>query len=145
MTDGPILEMGGGVYSTALLHWACYPHKRELVTYDNSPKWYHVELRHYITDFHQVHLIEDWDTVPIERPWDIAFIDHAPAERRKIDVARLANYANYVVIHDSEGRRNRQYGYTDIYPLFKYQFHFREIRPHTSILSNFIDLKDFKL
>lgn len=145
MTNGPILELGGGIYSTPFLHWACFVNKRELVTYENDPQWYSKTLTHYATDFHQIILTKNWDNIPIERPWDIALVDHAPASRRIVDITRLADHAKFVVIHDSEGRLNRTYNYPSIYPLFKHQYHFREIRPHTSVLSNFINFDNFKL
>lgn len=143
MTDGPILEIGGGLYSTPFLHWACFENKRELVTYENSPEYFDT-LKGYGNDFHKIILIDDWDKMPIERYWEIAFIDHAPAERRKIEIARLANFAKYIVIHDTERRHEHVYGLEEIYPLFKYRYDFTEIRPHTSVLSNFINLNNLK-
>ena len=36
MTDGPILELGTGFFSTPVLHWLCAEKKRKLVSYDSS-------------------------------------------------------------------------------------------------------------
>ena len=144
ITEGPILELGGGLYSTPYLHWACFPSKRKLVSYDSDQKYFQ-QMSQYKDFFHDVFLVNDWNVVGIDFPWDIAFIDHV-TERRGIDAARLANLAKYVVIHDSDPiKENIPYGYDKIYPLFKYRFDYKEISPNTTILSNFVDLTDFKI
>lgn len=144
ITDGPILELGGGPFSTPFLHWACFQNKRELHTYDNDPKYFDL-IKQYECDFHKVNLVENWDDIVIERPWDLAFVDHAPATRRKQDIARLANFAKYIIIHDSEIRTRRVYQYEEIYPLFKYNYKYRAVKPHTSILSNFVDTRKLEI
>src|SRR3989344_2393729 len=141
ITNGPILELGGGIFSTPFLHVACFASKRELVTYENDLNCFDI-VKQYACDFHKVGFVENWDGISIERSWDLAFIDHAPGERRKKEIARLANLAKYVVVHDTEKRQEHVYGLEEIYPLFKYRYDFRELSPHTSILSNFVDLKD---
>lgn len=144
ITDGPILELGGGLYSTPFLHWACFANKRELITYENAPEYFNM-VRKYNCDFHKVILIDDWDKMPIDRYWDIAFIDHAPAERRKKDVIRLANFAKFVIIHDTEENQEHVYNLGEIYPLFKYRYHYKDINPHTSVLSNFVDVRKLEI
>lgn len=140
ITDGPVLEVGGGLYSTPFLHWACFQNKRELVTYEDTLTYFKITKR-YNSDFHKVILVDNWDSMPIERYWDIAFIDHAPGERRKIEIARLANFAKYIVVHDTESVQEELYGLKEIYPLFKYKYNYREAKPNTTILSNFINFK----
>ena len=132
MTEGPILEIGTGLYSTPYLHWACFEKKRKLVSYDDQAKYFNPE---YISDYHESYLVDDWG---------IALIDHHPSSRRKEEIRRLANSVDYIVVHDTEKKRDRQYRYSEIYPLFKYHYKFRGATPHTSILSNFKDLKEFK-
>src|SRR3954465_681875 len=34
MTQGPILELGSGLFSTPLLHWLCFEQERELHTWE---------------------------------------------------------------------------------------------------------------
>ena len=144
ITDGAILELGGGLYSTPYLHWACFPTKRKIVSYDSDPKYFGL-MAQYKEVFHEVNLVTNWDEIDLNYPWDIAFIDHV-TERRGIDAARLANLVKYVVIHDSDPTKvNRIYGYDKIYPLFKYRFDYKETSPNTTVLSNFIDLSNFKI
>lgn len=144
ITSGPILELGGGLYSTPFLHWACFPTKRKLVSYDNDPKYFQ-QIFQYKDDFHEVGLVTNWDDVNVNYPWDIVFVDHT-TERRGIDAKRVANLAKYVVLHDSDPvKHNEVYGYASVYPLFKYRFDYKETSPNTTILSNFIDLSNFKI
>jgi len=142
-TDGPILELGCGLYSTTPLHWACWVPKRKLVTYEGNPE-FHEFLKQYERDFHEVHCIttDDWDAIDISCPWSVAFIDHEPAFRRGIELGRLT-HAEYVVCHDSEGRNDRKYQYSKSQHLFKYQYEYKDAFPHTSVFSNTHDVRDF--
>lgn len=140
-TDGPILELGCGLYSTTALHWACWVPKRKLVTYENNPEFFDF-LKAHETDFHEVHCIDDWDAIDISTPWSVAFIDHEPSKRRGIELGRLT-HAEYVVCHDSEGRNDRKYEFSKSAPLFKYHFEYLGAFPHTTIFSNRHDVTDY--
>jgi hypothetical protein len=141
LTEGPILELGCGLYSTTPLHWACHVPKRKLVTYEGNPEFFDF-LKAYETEWHEVHCIDDWDAIDISHPWSVAFVDHAPDGRRWQEVKRLL-HAEYVVAHDSEGRNDRKYQFSKITPLFKYQFEYKGAFPHTSVWSNLHDVTDF--
>lgn len=140
-TDGPILELGSGVYSTSPLHWACWLPKRKLVTYESNPRFYDF-LRAYERDYHEVHCIDDWDSIDISGPWSVALVDHEPGFRRGIELARLT-HAEYVVCHDSEKRTDHKYHFSDSRHLFKYEYEYKATRPHTTIFSNTHDVSDF--
>jgi len=140
-TSGPILELGCGLYSTTPLHWACWVPKRRLVTYENNPQFYDF-LERYARDFHEIHCIDDWETIDISESWSVAFIDHEPGERRGIELARLT-HAEYVVCHDTEGRNDHKYGFSKSAHLFKYQFQHRGAYPNTTIFSNTHDVTNF--
>src|SRR3990167_10171681 len=101
MTDGPILELGIGLYSTPYLHYACLPAKRSLTSYESDPGWMRYFRDFNRSDFHKVHLIEDWDKLEINQLWDIAFVDHSPDPRRSVEAKRLANHAKYIILHDT--------------------------------------------
>jgi hypothetical protein len=93
--------------------------------------------------FHLIRYVSNWDDAQVERPWDVAFVDHSPSERRITEIKRLANLAKYIVIHDSNGRYNKFYHYDTIFPLFKYQLNFDDVEPSTTVLSNLVGLDDF--
>jgi hypothetical protein len=144
LSSGPILEMGMGPFSTPILHWLCFEHERHLVSYDNDPNYFEMN-KDFEAAFHEVHLVNDWDEAKIENiHWGLAFIDQKPAIRRKDDVRRLANNADYIVIHDSEISQKHHYNYEEIYPLFKYKYVYRKVKPHTTVLSNFKEFREFK-
>ena len=134
ITNGPVLEMGGGFFSTPYLHWACWP-DRKLVTYDNQPKYFN-EIKQYESDYHKLYLIDNWDKADISGKWDIALIDHDRPSRRITEIEKLAQTAKYLVLHDAQPKWDWKFGYSKIYPLFKYRYDFN-IYPQTTILSNY--------
>ena len=140
MTDGPILELGMGAYSTPYLHWVCFESKRKLVSYEGDKGCYEIN-KAYASDYHKVTFVEDWDTVDLSGHWSVALIDHEQ-DRRIHEISRLVNSVDYIVAHDSEGRWNRKYKYSEIYSLFKYRYDFIKTRPFTVVLSNFKDLSN---
>lgn len=141
MTDGPILELGTGVWSTPVLDFMCNGTNRKLVSYDNDPVW-HEYNKKWQSNYHDIRLVEDWDKAPFDMMhWSIAFIDHKPAKRRKVDIKRLANCANFIIIHDSESESDKFFKYSWIYKYFKYRYDYANCRPNTTVLSNFVDVK----
>jgi hypothetical protein len=140
ISEGPVLEMGMGLFSTPVLHWLCLDQKRTLVSYDNNTEYFN-QNKAFETDLHQIIFIEDWDKANIENVhWGLVFIDHLPDERRKVDIKRIANNADYIVVHDSEEKNEYKYHFSEIYSLFKYRFDYRRQKPYTTVLSNFKDL-----
>jgi hypothetical protein len=144
ITDGPVLELGMGLYSSPFLHWACHTSKRPLDSYDNEQEWFGLNGQ-YRSENHSVTLVDDWDKIDVKKDWDVAFIDLNPVLRRKDMAARLADCAKFVVLHDSQGGDKNIYLYQEIYPLFKYKYNYDGAKPNTVILSNFVDLSNFKI
>ena len=140
-TEGPILELGMGIYSTPLLDLMCHENKRPLVSYDDEPEWF-AENKEWESDYHKVRLIKDYDEADIESThWSVAIVDHKPAIRRLTEIKRLANNTYYIIVHDTEPECDKYFKYSRIYPLFKYRYDYSRCRPHTAILSNFFDPK----
>lgn len=134
--------MGVGPFSTPVMHWLCQDRERLLISYENDKKYFD-QHKAFETSLHQIKLVENWDDADIESThWGVALIDHKPAERRRIDVKRIADKADYIIIHDSEPSQNRYYRYDLIYPLFKYRFDYpnKSGCAYTTVLSNFKDL-----
>ncbi|MFA5036109.1 MAG: hypothetical protein WC479_02940 [Candidatus Izemoplasmatales bacterium] len=146
-TTGDVLELGPGVFSTPVLHWLCEKHKRNLLTIESNRNWHHFCRKYYRTDYHKHLWVENWDQADsaIKKEWDVVLVDHSPSERRITEISKLANLAKYIVIHDADAMKDREYHYPEIYPLFKYRFNFTEVEPATTVLSNFVDLKDFEV
>jgi len=140
-SNGPVLELGIGIFSTPLLHSWCDAEKRFLDSYENDERWTH-RHEHWMTPLHHITYVKNWDDVPIEkRHWGVVFVDHS-GHRREVDAIRAAQYADYVVLHDTNGRYDPEYHYSKAYPYFKYKYIFDKIYPHTTVVSNFYDVKN---
>ncbi len=145
-TSGDVLELGMGVFSTPYLHYECILSSRKLVSYENSRRW----IR-FFTDYgygcpnHEIIFVENYADAKIDKPWDVALIDMSPDSERIMAVKRLANFAKYIIIHDSNENPSyeRVYHYSKIYPLFKYKTVWDKDKNHATVLSNFVDLADF--
>lgn len=140
MTSGSVLELGIGFFSTPVLHWLCYEKKRELISYDDDIHYIRL-FRQFNSDYHKILMVEDWDKIPIEMPWDVALVDHQD-KRRKFEVKRLANYAKYVIVHDTNPGGDYWFKFSEVFPLYKYRYDYTSVRNHVSVLSNFVDLSN---
>lgn len=143
LTDGPVLELGMGVTSTPILSAWCQLEGREVVSVENDVDISNWGENHYGANHHRIEYVESWDAAPIDRPWDVALIDHSPSERRVVEIRRLAHRAKYIIVHDTNGRYNREYRYDTIWPLFEHRLDFTALTPSTTILSNLVPLDDF--
>ncbi|KAK2144550.1 hypothetical protein LSH36_748g02063 [Paralvinella palmiformis] len=123
ITEGPILEMGSGWYSTPVAHRVAVIRGRSILTADTNYEWLRYFLvfsstnhrLYYVGDDKretddQVQVVSSWDDIggQSER-WGMIFVDHAPGERRKVDIERLRNKADLLVIHDSQPKADRAY------------------------------------
>lgn len=149
MTDGSVLELGSGLFSTPFLHWACFDKKRKLITYENKKEF----LKTFIFDdkreagnnykYHEMRFVEnsDWDKIDISEHWSVALIDHNPGPRRREEIKRLADNTDYIVVHDTDAKNDWYYKYSEYFPLFKYRYD-TKIYPQTTVLSNLKDLSN---
>lgn len=144
-TEGPILELGSGMFSTPLLHWICEENGRTLVTYESS-KDYYPFARKFRTETHYVSAIFDEDWIN-KMKWSVVLIDHGTSLRnchiRGSDAIRLKNCVQYLVLHDTQKRDDDCYGYDKIWQEFKYIYHCTSVSPQTSVVSNLSDLSIF--
>ena len=132
-TQGPIVEFGCGDYSTPLLHEICRPQQRRLLSLETDKAWASrfLDLR---TPWHEIlvgNSYEDFDQI-VRQPLDVAFIDHAPTERRVVDIAKLRPHAMIIVVHDADCRI---YGYESILPLFRHRVRYGRMHPRTDVVS----------
>ena len=134
-TKGDVLELGIGASSTPALHRLCAYQGRRLDSYDTDAHYVDQYSRQYQSELHTYVWVNDWDKAKIDRPWSVVLIDHKPAIRRRVDAVRLKDWAEYIVIHDTEPEIDRFYRFASIFPRFKYVFHDGQI-PRTSVVSN---------
>lgn len=141
VTDGKILELGMGDYSTPIVHYMCTKNKREIYSYESKPDWF-AQFKEFNTDWHRILLVDDWDKVPIENNgiWSVAFVDHAPGERRIVDIARLREHCHFVIVHDSQ---EPGYKYEPYFKSYKYRYDYKRYDTETTVISNFFNPKDY--
>jgi hypothetical protein len=146
-TTGDVLELGPGVFSTPVLHWLCKIQDRYLLTIESDKKWSWFCKQYYDTEKHQHLNVDHWENAKwaISKPWDVALIDHSPSARRVEEIKLLKDLVKYIVIHDSNPEKDKEYHFSTIYPLFKFRYNFDEVEPNTVVLSNLVDLKDFNI
>jgi len=149
-TDGPILEMGSGHNSTPALHALCSATGRYLLTTETDKKWMN-QFSYLEQSWHQfqyVPVYDDdfevnpkpslWNSVGANMHWGVVFVDHRPAERRKVDIARLKDQADIIVVHDTEGAPC--YDYESVLKTFKYRYDYKKYSPWTTLVSDSIDV-----
>jgi len=134
-TTGPVLEMGSGHYSTPILHEVCKAQNRHLTTVDNNKEWID-QFSDLSSANHRILYTEDWDAV--EGEYDVIFIDHAPEERRKVDIEKFKSKCKIMVVHDY--LQDNVYKHHAIMDTFKYKSVYTRYKRHTVLLSDTVDV-----
>lgn len=145
LTDGPVLELGAGLFSTPFLHWACFRTERELVTMEHHPVYWE-EFRQYEREWHRVLWAEDWDEMRVEREgkgWSVVLVDHDPLERRSVETRRVKDCAEYVVFHDATDPARERCDYEGAWREYRWRYLFNKVGAPSMILSNTHDLGGF--
>jgi predicted O-methyltransferase YrrM len=140
-TDGPILEVGTGVFSTPLLHWMCFAKKRKLISVERHKHYLEFAAK-FKTDWHDVLCVKDLKEDTFKEHFSVVFIDHSPKKPRTRgdDALLFKDKADYVIIHDAGENGHKKYGYDQLYSQFKYRYDWNGCWPSTTVLSNTKDL-----
>lgn len=100
VTDGPVLELGIGHFSTPQLHALCGAMGRELVSAERDEKW-RVEFANKYTGPHHT-FTSEW-MHPHAMDWAVAFIDHSPGGANRAGAFKaLIDVSEFVVVHDAQ-------------------------------------------
>jgi hypothetical protein len=151
ITQGDILELGMGKYSTHILNKIARDQNRFLLSVEIDRKWMkkfrvlNDTRRHLIIDA----VSECANTINSQKKWGLVFVDHLNSNLRKYDVINYALKSQMVVVHDTERQSNEYYGYDTVYKHFKYHCKYSLMYPDnrylsTSLLSNFISFDVIK-
>lgn len=134
-TDGPVLEVGVGHFSTPALHAFCAASHRHLVSVDDHVEWVEEFRNRYMNAGHQF-IAGDYDkvipTLAMDR-WSVVLLDNSPGgPRRATDLNLLLPYSEFVVVHDYH-RENVEH----IQPIINgYYFHVsKTYQPPTLVVS----------
>lgn len=132
LTKGTVVEFGSGHGSTPYLKDYCRKNKRSFRSYDHNKEWADVTGATLVPD-------KNWDSVNLTEV-DVLFIDHAPGERRMVDIVKYKDIAKILVIHDTEPPADHGYKTRQYYPGFKYWVEVRTNGAWATMVSNHIDL-----
>lgn len=136
-TEGPILELGSGWFSTPVL--SAFATGRFVRTVEANPEWYSriMQIAGYqpITNHrHQVLFAPNYDDAPIDdHDWGIVLLDHEPPARRGVDAERLRGKCRLMIGHDSE---HPAYGYDEVFGRFRYRYTYSRAVPWTTVVSD---------
>lgn len=133
-TNGDVVELGSGEYSTPLLRRYCQENNRGFYTYDNNEEWASKTSSVWIKDW-AVHT--EW-----KRKCGVMFIDLAPGDYRWKAMIEAKDLADIVVVHDSEEVGLGDYQLRRAFPHFNYRLNHNRLGPGagTSAVSNKINL-----
>lgn len=137
VSEGDVVELGAGPFSTPLLHWLCKDMDRRLISYENDEEFYNFAKR-FQSRLHRIRFIDDWNQLDTKTHRGVVFIDHMPDSRRGTDTVRFKDSTDYIVLHDTDCPDI--FGYENIWKHFKYIYTWKECRPWVSVVSNFKDL-----
>ena len=165
-TNGAILELGCGTYSTPLLHTISTKQARQLHTVDHTLAWLQKFL-HLQTDFHTFEHLScgsfnvtwyetmyrlspywskridlAWDEVGKDQPWSVVFLDQLPLSRRIKDIKRLRSATEVFVIHNTNFIGNWLSEFWPYLQTFKYLYTF-PVFPATVVCSDTVDIQSF--
>ena len=128
---GPVLELGAGWYSTPMIRALC----DDVTTLENYGNW--VSELSGVCGNSKIIQTQDFyrDTLPyLKKPWQIVFVDCDTAEQRVWAVSQLSNTV-CIVGHDTENSY-----WAPCLAQFKYVKHWKFQTPHTSYMSNVLDV-----
>lgn len=130
LSKGKIVEFGSGFDSTPWLTEHCKNKQRKFETYENNAEW---AAKTGST------LISSWDDLNFDSI-GVLFIDHAPGERRKVDLEKYKDIAQIIVIHDTEPVGAGDYRVRPLFSQFKYVVEVGTDGCWATMLSNYVDL-----
>lgn len=103
-SEGPVLELGVGHFSTPELHAVCGALNRELWSVENHKEWhdefakkYKVTGAHFFECMNYPEALKRFRT----RDWGVAFIDHSPGGANRAEAfLAFRDISQFVVVHD---------------------------------------------
>lgn len=138
-TTGPVMELGGGYFSTPVLHWMCGEERRFLLTYDDDEKYFPF-IKGFTSRRHRIKLIKDWNDIELKIHWSVVLVDHGNSMQQRVNtILKIKDSADYIVVHDTDHREFKPL-LEDLYKNFKYVYNWDGCSPRTSVLSNFKDI-----
>lgn len=140
--DGDVFEFGVGNGSTPYMADFCKNNMMRLISFENNRDWFEM-FEPFHEDHHSIGFVDNWNDIQLCEV-GLLFIDHAPGERRKVDIARWSNHAKIIVAHDTEPAADHGYQMRAELKKFKYMIDYETDGAWASAVSNFIDVTKWK-
>jgi hypothetical protein len=136
--EARVLELGIGYGSTPLVLGL----SGSSVSLETNESWFRRFAR-YDSASHRIVLWTDfsdweWHCPYLDDPWDVAFVDNAPAHSRQSNLVKLAARTRYVVCHDTQecfGPSPSDYRWD--FSSFKHVWTYTQYPTYTTVVSNF--------
>ena len=165
-TYGPILEIGGGWYSTPLVSAISVSQRRMALTVETG-SFVHDILKPLSTERHKILLMEGFEFTDIGKfqaapglyvrdyiarqeaylatlpdiHWSVVFVDQAPGFLRVPAIQYFSNRADFIITHDTE--HVDHYHFEPILSSFQSRFDFILHKPQSVVVSNTKDCSMF--
>lgn len=135
-TSGLVVEMGMGHGSTPYLSQYCKDAGRQLYSYDTDTNWLE-KFKQYASKSHIIIKVTDWDSIHVRHPEvSVVLVDHAPGERRKIDIELWKDRCLYLVAHDTEPAAEHGYQMRPVLEKYNFLKDYKTIGAWSTIVSN---------
>ena len=157
LSDGDLLELGMGFYSTPVLHKLAVDKEKIAFSIETNAEWAQKFEFYKETSTHQMHVMsfDEMTNFELDKSWGVVLVDHGFANKRFISILKYANKSQIILAHDAEDAAELFYEYKHfkIREHFKYSCRYslfhqnnRSLSDHTStlLLSNFIDVSRFE-
>lgn len=142
-----MIEFGTGMGSSPVM---CTLVEGELCSFESNKSWYTMMSSGvhgknlWKKPNHNLHFIPNgnwdavYDIVDWNKKWSIAFVDHAPGERRIVDILRMKDTVDVILYHDSE---EPSYGWKYLEGHFSSIYVYDMFSVTTTVVSNKYDLQ----
>lgn len=139
--SGVIYEMGCGHGSSPYLSGV---EGFNVKAFETDDKWAQL-FRKLQYETYSIHLVTNWDSVNVCEA-DVILIDHAPGERRKIDIARYREGGRGILVaHDTEPVADHGYQMREELKKFKYMIDYKTDGAWATAVSNHYDVTKWNI
>lgn len=131
-TDGPILELGVGWYSTPLLAGVAEVTGRRVICVEGNRHWFAWAEQRFDG---RVMVVSPVDGIhAFELTWGLVLVDHGDGARRAESVHRYRRTC--VVVHDTQPNVRQHYpGLEEVLTTFDRRRDFTELEPWTTVVN----------
>lgn len=134
-TQGAVLEVGIGDFSTPFLHMYCAASGRQLRSVEDNPEWAEKFAEFDVSGHDVVSANLDQFLQKASREvWSVVLMDHSPGSRRADDALLFKDSAKFILVHDYSGAEVAERFTPEVLANWQ-SVHVAEYSPSTLVLS----------